>query len=227
MHRFTMCAAVALCSGSALASINLTFDDPGTGAEFTHVAPGGPGGTGDMTFRNDLPVDLELTGNGTSAFLGTQNYSAFFVADFEVGEVTSNPALPFVQASIGGSFSWVDANTNEVILSGTFVDAAVITFGISGTVITSSDITGGALAYTAGQPLIDQGVTTLVDPQDAVWTLTNIVFDGGQQVVDFGSERFINSFNANVAFTGSVEIPAPGAVVLAGFAGVAAVRRRR
>ena len=168
---------------------------------------GGPGGTGDMTFRNDLPVDLELTGNGNAAFLGTQNFSAFFVADFEVGEVTSNPALPFVQASIGGSFSWVDANTNEVILSGAFVDAAVITFAISGTVITSSDITGGALAYTAGQPLIDLGVTTLVDPQDAVWTLTNIVFDGG-------SGRYAGATgSATEAGSGTVELdPATGFV---------------
>ena len=226
MHRFVCAAAVAGLSSVAAAEITFTFDDPGSGAEFMHMAPNDPAGTGDLDFRGDLPVDLEVVGVGDSAFVGTQNFSAFLVTDFQVGAVTTNPGDAVQSATITGSFQWVDANTNEVILSGEFVEAAIISFGIAGSVVANSSVAGGELAYTPGQALIDLGVTQLIDPQDAVWTLTEVSF-AGDEVIDVGGTRFFNTFTANSAFTGTAFIPAPGAVALAGFAGLAAVRRKR
>ena len=190
------------------------------------MAPNDPAGTGDLDFRGDLPVDLEVVGVGDSAFVGTQNFSAFLVTDFHVGAVTTSAGDAVQSATITGSFQWVDANTNEVILSGEFVEAAIISFGIAGSVVANSSVAGGELAYTPGQALIDLGVTQLVDPQDAVWTLTEVAF-AGDEIIDVGGTRFFNTFTANSAFTGTAFIPAPGAVALAGFAGLAAVRRKR
>jgi len=219
--------AAAVSAGAAHASVSITFDDPGSGPEFTHTAPTSGGGTGDLDFRADLPVDLQLVGTGAAAGLGTVNFSAFLETDFAVGAITSPIGSPFASASLTGSFRWVEEGTGTVILEGAFVDAAVITFGISGSIITNSDITGGSLAYTPGAGLIGLGITTLIDPQDAVWTLTDVNFANGQSIIDVDNERFFNDFDANAAFTGTAEVPAPGAAALAMLAGAAAIRRRR
>jgi len=229
MTRFAMCAGslIGLAGSSALGAVSITFDDPTSGPEFIHTAPGAPGGVGDLSFRNDVAVDLGLVGTGDAAFLGVQNVSAVLVTEFEVGAITSAPGAPITQATIGGSFRWLDSVSSEVILEGEFVEAAIISFGLVGSIITTSGISGGELAYTPGQPLIDLGVTQLIDPQDAVWTLTDVDFLNGTSVLDFGSERFFNSFDANSAFTGTAFVPTPGVGGLALIVGVAGLRRRR
>ena len=222
---FAGCGAAAL-TAAASGGVSFTFDDPGSGAEFIHMGPtvGDPFGT--ISFRSDLPVDLVVTDDAAlpgDAPLAT--FSSFFEVDWVVDAIFTAAGDPVQAAEISGTFVWRDAGTDEVILSGEFVDSAIVAFGSAGSVVTSSAPSGGALEYTAGQPLIDAGVSSLLDPQDAAWTLTDLAF-AGASVVEVDGERFFNTFTSNAAFTGTSEIPAPGALVLAGLAGLATLRRR-
>lgn len=230
MNKLIACAAAAALPAAALGGVTFTFDDPGSGSEFTYLGPTPNNQVGLVGFRNDIPVDLEVRDDAalpTDAPLAS--FSAFFQVQWTVGAIFTEATDLVQSATLSGTFQWVDAVTNQVILSGEFAEAAIVSFGIAGSVVTSSDIVGGQLAYTAGAPLIDAGVSTLVNPQDAVWTLTNIVSvgAGAPPIVEIEGNRFFNTFVANAAFTGSAEIPTPGAVAIAAVAGVAGLRRRR
>lgn len=212
---------------AASGAISITFDDPTSGSEFFHTTSNGIGGGGDVSFRDDVPVDLQLVGTDDASFLGVQDFSAFLVTEFEVGALVSDAGAVIAEAAISGSFRWVDAISNEVILSGEFSEAAVIQFGLAGSIITTSEIVGGRLAYTPGQVLVDLGVTELFDPQDGVWSLTDVEFADGESIIEIGQDRFFNTFEANAAFTGTAFVPAPGAGALVGLGVLLAGRRRR
>lgn len=218
---------VGLAASNSNAEISITFDDPTSGSEFFHSAPAQPGDPGIVSFRDDFPVDLELVGTNEAAFLGVLNFTAMLVTNFEVGAITSTVGAPITEASISGSFSWVDVDTNQTILSGEFTEAAIIQFGLAGSIITTSEIVGGQLAYTPGQSLIDLGVNELFDPQDGVWSLTDVEFDNDQSIIELGSDRYFNTFEANTSFTGTVFVPAPGTALLAGCMCLISHRRRR
>lgn len=229
MTKLIACAVAAAVPAAAFGGITFTFDDPGSGSEFTHIGPTQQNQVGTVAFRGDLPVDLEIRDDASApgdAPLAT--FSAFFDVSWEVGAIFTEAGSAVQSATLGGSFQWRDADTNEVILSGEFTEAAIVSFGIAGSIVTSSDILGGQLEYTVGQPLADAGIPTLVNPQDAVWTLTNIIAAGAAPpIVEIEGQRFFNTFVANAAFTGTAEIPTPGALAIAAVAGVAGLRRRR
>jgi len=230
MTKLIACAAVAAIPAAAFGGLTFTFDDPGSGAEFIHIGPTQQNPQGEVSFRNDLPVELVVQDDtALPADPPLASFTAFFEADWIVGSIFTEAGDAVQSASLSGSFQWVDANTNEVILAGQFTEAAIVTFGIAGSIVTSSDIVGGQLEYTAGQPLADLGFDTLVDPQDAVWTLTDIALAGAgaPPIVEIEGERFFNTFTANAAFTGTAEIPSPAALALATVAGIAGLRRRR
>lgn len=229
MNKLIACA-VAAVPAAAFGGITFTFDDPGSGAEFVHLGPTMGNPVGAVSFRNDLPVDLEIRDDAalpTDPALAT--FSAFFEVDWQVGSIFTGAGDAVQSATLSGTFQWVDAGSGDVILSGAFTEAAIVTFGIAGSIVTSSDIVGGQLAYTVGQPLIDLGIDTLIDPQDAVWTLTDLAAAGAgaPPIVEIDGERFFNTFTANAAFTGTAEIPTPGAMAIAAAAGIAGLRRRR
>ena len=230
MTKLIACAAVAAIPAAAFGGLTFTFDDPGSGAEFIHIGATALNPEGSVSFRNDLAVDLIVQDDAAApGDPALATFSAFFEADWSVSSIFTEAGNAVQSANLTGTFRWIDADTNEVILSGEFTEAAIVTFGIAGSIVTSSDVVGGQLAYTAGQPLADLGFDTLVDPQDAVWTLTDIAAAGagGPPIVEIEGERFFSTFTANAAFTGTVEIPSPGALAIAGVAGLAAARRRR
>lgn len=216
---------VAALPAVALGGVTFTFDDPGSGGEFTYVAPDGLQGAGSMSFRSDVPVDLVVQED--SAPVGAAPlaaFSALFEANWVVDSIFTDAVSPIQSATLSGGFAWRDAETDELILSGEFTEAALIVFGSAGSIVASSDAGRGDLAYTVGQRLASVGVTSFGDDQDAVWTLTGVTTAGS----DFpGGDSFFPSFIANAAFTGTTDIPSPGAMALLAIAGFMGIRRGR
>ena len=65
------------------------------------------------------------------------------------------------------------------------------------------------------------------NPQEAVFTLTNILVAQGLALIDAQTKEF-NSFSANSSFTGNTAvIPSSGSLALMGLGGLIAARRRR
>lgn len=225
MNKLIACTAAAALPVSAIGGVSFTFDDPGSGAEFSYTAPQAPG-TGELLFRQDVPVQLELAGESEAAQLGSLSFDAYFDASFEVGAIISNPGDLVTTAQLSGEFAWRDVQTDEVIVSGEFADAVLVAFAGAGAIIAGSGEAQGSLSYTPGEVLLAEGITSLINPEDAVWTLTNLTFESGQQEVDVAGERYLNSFEANAGYTGTAYIPAPGTLALFSVGLLVAWRRR-
>ncbi|MEM9082133.1 MAG: hypothetical protein AAGB34_00950 [Planctomycetota bacterium] len=209
-------------AGAASASVTLTFDDPGVGAEFTYDET-----TGTLEYTG-APVDFVI--DGTDEGIAPVEFAgATFTLSATVSPVTviATPFGDFVIAEASADFAWSTAG-DETILSGTF-ESALLTLSPTGFNLTAND--DSALSYLFGEAATDYSSFIVTGPVDANWTLTDLAFPGGGPTTvpaPGGPETFAD-FEANSSFTGTLNgfIPTPGSAALAVLAGFAATRRRR
>lgn len=232
-------ALVALCAiGTVAAQANaaffFTFDDPEAGNEVVYLQPENDTENGSMTYGMatmptiNFVVDAQDEGGGLHEFEAN-----LFWTDWEVGEASTDAGI--TTASVSGAFDFIDLDSGDSIVSGSFDLGFVLQANGAGSVITTSD---GALTYVAGPALtaVEPNISFAI-PTDANWTLTNIQFLDPQlgiepdpdPTVQVGDKTFFRSFSASAAFTGTSEgeIPAPGVLALTGLAGLTGLRRRR
>jgi len=225
---------VSAVAAAANADVLFTFEDPGSGFELEYVSPALVEGAvqGELRTLNAEPitVNLDVIDDGSGIGFGTVAFDNIsFLMSLDVGAVldTEPDSGVFEAPVLGGSFIFFDAaaegiNPDAIILEASLTGGALLTMGSSGATITTSD--QGGLVYTAGSlllPVLDG--LGLTGPADAAFTLTDI--SEPASVNEFG---FLNDFLSNSAFTGTATlVPTPGALAVFGFAGAAALRRRR
>lgn len=235
--------ALMAVAGSANAAAFLTFLDPAGGREVKYTAPVGNATFGTLTATAvvDFQIDLSDHGLGTVVF---DNVTYSKTAKVSAAWMNGSSFNAEVYDAV---FSYTDgANT---ILTGAFGTGTqggpnggdLFINGLSGSISSNADAVGGSLSYVFGNAPIQVGNpgagadlnALLATVQlafgaaiDGNWTLTGItprpnVFEGS-------AGTFITSFDANAAFSGTVDIvPTPGAAALAGMGLLVGLRRRR
>lgn len=222
-HALLATGLACACGTTASAAIFFTFEDPSTVREVSYtVAPGG--GSAMINYSSDAPVELKIDGTqeGIPVVL---EYSAILTMNINVG--ASSPLGGIVggfEAPISGEFFFtLDDGGAQEILRGTFDSGGLITLGAAGALITT-DATG--LVYTPSGPLLDEimdaGFSSFFAPHDAVFTLTDIT-----PMLIVGQNGFFQNFTANAAYTGTTNVPTPGALALGALAMISMTRRRR
>ncbi len=233
MKRFALIGMVASAglAASANGAIFTTYQDPAGDRELKYFAPTDGDIYGSLLIDTaiDFQVDLTEEGLGVLTFPGATITKTAAVSD--VTELV--PGTIFAAEVFNATFEIRDADDN-LILAGTYGNAAEKPFGADLTMLTTSatlnansTAPGGSLEYTVGDAiasaLATQGLVA-GGAVDAAWTITAIT----STVINEGG--FFTDFEANSAFTGTLEVlpvPTPGAVGLAALAGIAGVRRRR
>lgn len=226
-------AGIALAAGQANAAIYFTFDDPSAALEVQYDGPNFSGDLGDLTYNTSIPVDfvVDATDEGASAPI---SFAAIFSTATTVGAVTQVGPGAYTMP-VSGEFQFRRADNMELILSGQYTGATMFITSVVGSLLADGTVDGGNLLYTPGPALFaglmgvgyDLPGFNSAAAMDAVWTLTAIT---GINLIQFeqGGPRFLNDFNANAAFTGTVRvIPTPGSAMLAGCAGLVLAGRRR
>lgn len=230
MKTWLACAACALgATASADAGLFFfTFDDPSTPLETTFTFGDVDGDNGSITYDATVPLNLAI--DGSDAGMGVSEIEANLTMSLVIdATMLSESPFLFALGTISGTFEFNRVSDGENILSAVVNEGFVNAAGTSGSFFSNSDIDqdGGGdlgLEFTAGTVLQDilGDALELFPIYDASFTLTNIR-DTGE--VDSNGNTL---YGANTAFTAtSNSIPAPGAVVLAGIAGLCAAPRRR
>ncbi len=231
VRRLGVGAAVAFAlAGAAEAAFMFTFDDPVGGKEmsFTPTSPS----AGSIAYDPTATVDLVVSDD--SGILGGElNFETNLVMDIDVTDIGPSIDVPgAITASISGIFEFrmTGLRGSLALLRGSFNDGSLLQVSSAGALITTSDT--GSLTYEAFGPLADQlaslGVPAFIAPSDAVFTLTAI-----EPLLQFsettlrGGSGDLPAFEANAAFTGTTNIPAPGALATVALGGLFAARRRR
>lgn len=207
-------------AGAASAAITLTFDDPGSGAEFTYDE------TTTTLEYTGAPVDFVI--DGTDEGIAAVEFDdAVFTLSAEVSPVSviATPFGDFVIAEASADFAW-STGGGETILSGTF-ESALLTLSPTGFNLTAND--DSALAYFFGEAATDYSEFIVTGPVDANWTLTDVAFGGSPTTTPVGGAEIFADFAANSSFTGTLNgfIPTPGSAALIALAGLGVARRRR
>lgn len=211
-------------AGAAQAGLAFSFADPGLGIRpVTNVANGGGAGVGLISYNMAVPISFIVDGLSEP----TPFQQTFANAHLELNLLIS-PASTIggvTTANVSGYFIVTDSG-GGMILRGDSQSGSFVRVGGTNSIL-FSDQTG--FAYTFGASLLsllDPG-RTAANPQEAVFTLTNILTAGGAQLIDPITKAF-NSFSANSSFTGNTEtVPTPGSLALLGLGGLIAARRRR
>lgn len=223
-------AGTTLAASGTQAAIFFTFDDPSAALEVQYSAPTMPGQLGQLSYNTAVPIQfvVDATEEGATAPV---TFDAIFSLNSQVSPVvTVGPGA--VTASVSGQFEFRRQDNNQLILSGSYQSAILFVTSIVGSLLADGTVEGGSLSYAAG-PAMEAGLAGVdydlpafnaAQPLDGVWTLTAISQVGFVQV---GQDRFLNNFNANAAFTGTVRVPTPGAAALAGMAGLMCFGRRK
>jgi len=217
-------AAFAL-AGAAQADLAFSFADPGLGIRpVTNVANGGGAGIGLISYNMAVPISFIV--DGSSEPVGFQN--TFTNAHLELNlKISAAVTVGGVTtANVDGFFIVTDSG-GGMILRGDSMSGSFVRVGGTNSIL-FSDQTG--FAYTFGASLLSLLAPgrTAANPQEAVFTLTNILTAGGSPLIDPITKAF-NSFSANSSFTGNtaVVVPTPGSLALVGLGGLIAARRRR
>lgn len=232
---------VALAGASANAglfnqNIYLTFSDPVGQREVRYTQPADGTQQGSLTYNTAVPVvlsfDLSDFGIGAPVLI-----SSSLELDVTVGSASPGSQANEFLATTFGEFTYRDAGTNELLLSGSFSDASLSVLRTSGgltangqmqTVQFSVTFHGALLTEFANAGYMHAGIDEN-RVGDASWTLTGVSPTISLVTPQGSAEQFFASFNSNAAFTATIPVvPTPGAVSLALAAGFVAfgIRRR-
>ncbi len=234
--------ALMALAGSANAAAFLTFLDPAGAREVKYTAPTGGGTFGTLTATATVDFQIDLTEHGLGVVI-FDNVTYTKTAKVSAAWMSGSS---FNAEVYDATFSYTDgANT---VLSGSFGSGFTGTNGgdlfingLSGSIGSNADVAGGSLVYNFGSAPIQPGnpgagadLAALLatvnlafgNAIDGNWTLTGIT--PRPNVFEVGGQTFIQSFDANAAFSGTVDIvPTPGATALAGLGLLVGLRRRR
>lgn len=232
--------ALVAVAGSANAAAFLTFLDPAGGREVHYTAPAGPGLLGTVTASATVSLQVDLTDHG----LGVVVYNGLtYTKTAKVGPANPGPGGSYTAEVYDCEFTYTDGA--NLVLAGAFGTGSygaaggdLFINGLSGSISSNADLLGGSLQYVFGGSLIQPGnpgagsslpqylhdATIDVDgfflafgaAIDGNWTLTGITPRPG--LFESGGEQFLQSFDANAAFSGTVDIvrvPTPGTAALA------------
>jgi hypothetical protein len=174
----------------------------------------------------DLLVDVDEDGPGEAVVFEDAVFEADITLDYQsTADLGGGLYLHIFTAS--GTASWNDLAGGALLdlefFSGVMTAVSDSADAISSTAtLAGEDFDMGAAVYTPGQPLIDLGLTQLVDPQDFAFTLTDIN-DGAGAPLDNG---LLGPGDAEGSYSGSANIPAPGSLALLGLSALTFTRRR-
>lgn len=222
-------AAVFALAGAAQADLAFSFADPGAGIRpVTCVAGGGGPGIGRITYNMAVPISFIVDGTNEPGFLGGSPHVFNATLELQLDIGTATTAAGVTTAAVNGYFIVKDNVSNNMILRGDTVAGAGAFVRVGGTnSILFSDQTGFAYTFGAALNSLLAPGRTPANPQEAVFTLTNILVAQGLSLIDAQTKAF-NSFSANSSFTGNTAvIPTPGSIALVGLGGLIAARRRR
>ena len=201
MTHFTIAAAVAVASGTATASI------------ITPVSASGPLG---IAF-SDLANTINGVGlDGNPDVLSSVHSPTSPIDSYATEFIPGGPPL-FISFDLGGAFDvsgvalWNQNDGGPGLAGSTGVQDVVFSFSNNG--VDFFAIGGGAVAFGAEPNLSSTA-------QLANWSSVNAAFIGMEIVSNHGDTTFAGF--AEIRF-----LPTPGAVAVAGLAGIAAMRRRR
>jgi len=216
--------AASLATAGAHGAIFFTFDDPTTGQEVTFDSASGV-----LSYDTNAPLTLtvDATEEGAGSVYVFEN--VFLSLSANIGSPNPLGSGAGFEASADGTFTFFQQAArgrgiveDVPLLSAEFDQGGLVTIGTAGALI---GVEPGASAYSAMNDLLDMlttdGIGPLTGPSDASFTLTNI-----SPAPPVQGGRFVE-FTANAAFTGTANIPAPGAGGLAALGGLAFARRRR
>lgn len=207
----SMCA----CSAAMAGPVYFSYADPGTGREFVYTE-GDATHLGRIQFNSANPVQLMV--DGGAAGFGTVTYPTALSINLRVHEVVMNGSA--MQAAVEGTFRFNDGVSD--ILIGEMMAGSLLTIGSTGSLTANSAL--GSLSLTAGGSLLAQLGGNQFEPSFGVSFSLSALIPSPMGINGF---NYIESFSANSAFSGSADIPAPGAAALAGLAGLLGLRRRR
>lgn len=217
-------------AGAAQADLAFSFADPGAGIRpVTCVKDGGGPGIGRITYNMAVPISFIVDGTNEPGFLGgsPQVFNASLELQLDIGAATT--AAGVTTASVTGYFIVKDNVSNQMILRGDTLDAgagAFVRVGGTNSILFSNE-TGFQYTFGAALNALLASGRTPANPQEAVFTLTNILVAQGLSLIDAQTKTF-NSFSANSSFTGNTAVvPSAGSLALMGLGGLIAARRRR
>ncbi|MFM7261507.1 MAG: PEP-CTERM sorting domain-containing protein [bacterium] len=223
-----MVGAASFVGASAHGSLAFSFSDPVNGRQVTHTQANQAGaGTGVMSYDQTAILGLFVDGTG-EANPFTQMFSNARM-EMSMTVFTGTTAGGVFSAPVSGYFRIYDASSGLDIVRGDATGGAFLRVAGTSSLLLSSD---NGFAYTFGAELLallassGNGGSGPVDPQEAVFTITDALATGGGGIV--GTGGVVKSFTANASYSGNVDtVPAPGALALLGLAGVVCGRRRR
>ena len=226
--KFPILATLAL-SAAAQAGLAFSFSDPVPGRQLSHLQADQAGaGTGVMSY--DQFATLAFYVDGSSQ---TNPFDHLFTnarMEMSMTIYTGSTTGGVFSAPVAGFFRIFDATTGADIVRGDATGGAFLRVAGTSSLLLSSD---SGFTYTFGSALQNllnssgNGGLGPVNPQEAVFTITDALAAGGGSII--GAGGVVRSFSANASYSGNVEtaaVPAPGAAALIGLAGLAARRRR-
>ncbi len=222
-------AAMLALAGAAQADLAFSFADPGAGIRpVTCVKNGGGPGIGRITYNMAVPISFIVDGSNEPGFLGgaPQVFNASLELQLDIGAATTVAGV--TTASVSGYFIVKDNVSNQMILRGDTATGpgAFVRVGGTNSILFSND-TGFAYTFGAALNSLLAPGRSPANPQEAVFTLTNILVAQGLSLIDAQTKEF-NSFSANSSFTGNTAVvPSAGSLALMGLGGLIAARRRR
>jgi hypothetical protein len=219
MRSITKIAALVVTAGLATASqaaLTFSFADPVPGRQMSYSQA-----TGLITYDNTALISVLVDGSTEPVPFNVAFPGSTMTMNLSVGAVSV--AGPLVQAPVAGFFELRD-NTSALILRGDTANGSFLRLGATGSILMSSDISFGFTAGPALNAILAPG-RTLSNPQESVFTVTDLLVTGGGPLVSDGVMR---SWSANASYSGNSEVvPAPGAIALAGLGGLLVARRKR
>lgn len=222
--RGLLCGGLLALCPMAHGAIAFSFADPGGGHQLSNTANGGGAGIGLLHY--DTTQNITFNIDGVSEGIGS---TTFANARLEMNNLTLGAALTqngVTTAPVAGSFTFYDfaGGVRTDIVTAVVPAGSYVRIGNTNALLFSSS---QGLVYTPGprlQTILGLGVN-LVNPQEAVFTLTDITVAGGAPLT--GAGGVFNSFDANASYSGNAGVaPAPGSVALLVLAGVVTRRRR-
>lgn len=243
---FVAGTTLALAAGAANAAAFLTFQDPAGGREVVYTAPTKPGALGSLDVTGVVSLQFDLTSFG----LGVVTYAGLnYHKTADVGPAIDLGDDNFKAEVYNGHFEYRDPSQgNALILSGDFGTglsqgpngANLLVTGLSGALVANATAKSGSLSYGFGTGVIQPGNPGAGSDLPSYLAANNYAFgaaiDGNWTITGIApvpsllDDGFLNSFDANAAFSGTIEVnrvPTPGTAALAGVAGLILARRRR